>query len=66
MGSGVTEPNYDRHAASDEVLEAMAFRCKEQGHDYYGAAGPRIRNEEFRFLAVWMACRWCGHEKDKP
>ena len=38
-----------------EVQQAMALRCKEQGHDW--------RNELTPYLNVAQTCRWCGAQR---
>ncbi len=38
-----------------KVLEAMAYRCEEQGHDYENCCSVTFR--------VYQRCKWCGENR---
>lgn len=38
-----------------KVLEAMAYRCEEHGHDYETCCSVTFR--------IYQHCKWCGHDK---
>ena len=44
-----------RLCQSEDVREAMAIRCEEDGHDNRGCI-------PFDFSRVYQECRWCRHQ----
>ncbi len=39
-----------------DVMDAMAIRCEEQGHD--------LENCMTGWLTFYQACKWCGHREN--
>ena len=50
----LTDKEYEALMNDSKVLEAMAYRCDEQDHQYENCCSITFR--------IYMRCKWCGKE----
>lgn len=51
----LTDYEFNELMSDHNVLQAMALRCEDQGHDYENCCSSMFR--------VYMRCKWCGEER---